>query len=190
MNARPLSLRTTLSILGCAVAAVVATPFQSRAQTSTTYTFGVSGGLAVPTGNLSDFTSSGYSIAVALGMHQALAPVAFRVEGSFTELPWNDNIFNNNTKHRMFGIALDGMFNLGTPSANGGLYLTGGAGYYGTNDSDNFGETSRNWNFGLNGGLGYYLPLSGFSVVFEGRYTHVFSDPSQGYFPITVGVSF
>src|SRR6476646_11723532 len=190
MHARPLSARTKLSILGYALVVAVATPLQSRAQTSTTYTFGVSGGLSVPTGNLSDLTSSGYSIGVALGMHQALAPLAFRVEGSFTELPWNDNIINNNTKRRIFGIALDGMFNLGTPSSNGGLYLTGGAGYYGSNDSDNFGDTNRDWNFGLNGGAGYYLPLSGFSVVFEAKYTHIFSDPSQGFFPITVGVTF
>jgi hypothetical protein len=190
MNARPPLSRTLISVCAFAVAAIVVTPLQARAQTSTTYTFGVSGGLAVPTGNLSDFTSSGYSIAVALGMHQALVPLAFRVEGSFTELPWNDRIFNNNTKRRIFGIDLDGIFNLGTPSTNGGLYLTGGVGYYGSNDSDNFGDTNRDWNFGLNGGLGYYLPLSGFSVVFEGRYTHVFSDPSQGFFPITVGVTF
>jgi len=190
MKARPPLSRTIIAALVCTLAAIVATPRQARAQTSTAYTFGVSGGLAVPTGNLSDFTSSGYNIAVALGMHQALTPLSLKVEGSFTELPWNDNVFNDNTKHRIFGIALDGLFNVGTPSANGGLYLTGGAGFYGTNDSDNFGDTNRDWNFGLNGGIGYYLPLSGFSVVFEGKYTHIFSDPTQGYFPITVGVTF
>lgn len=188
MNARP-PLSRTIAVLGCALAAM-AMPVQVRAQTSTTYTFGVSAGLAVPTGDLSNFTSSGYNVGVAVGMHQALTPLSLKIEGSFTELPWKDNIFNNDTKHRIFGIALNGLFNLGTPSANGGLYLTAGAGYYGTNDSDNGGDTNRDWNFGLNGGAGYYLPLSGFSVVFEGKYTHIFSDPSQGYFPITVGVTF
>jgi hypothetical protein len=178
-----------IAALGCTVAAMVATPREARAQTSTTYTFGVSGGLAVPTGELSG-TSSGYNIGVALGMHQALTPFSLKVEGSFTELPWKDNIFNNDTKHRIFGIALDALFNVGTPSTNGGIYFTGGAGYYGTNDSDNSGDTNRDWNFGLNGGIGYYLPLSGFSVVFEGKYTHIFSNPSQGFFPITVGVTF
>lgn len=188
MNARP-PLSRMILVLGCALAAV-AMPLQVRAQTSTTYTFGVSAGLAVPTGDLSNFTSSGYNIGVALGMHQALTPLSLKIEGSFTELPWKDNIFNNDTKHRIFGIALNGLFNVGTPSANGGLYLTGGAGFYGTNDSNNGGDTNRDWNFGLNGGAGYYLPLSGFSVVFEAKYTHIFSDPSQGFFPITVGVTF
>src|SRR5438105_5581931 len=190
MNARPLLSRMALPIFGCLMA-VIATPLQSRAQTSASYTFGVSAGLAVSTGNLSDFTSSGYNVAVGLGMHQPLTPLSLRVEGSFTELPWSDNTGNTDAKHRIFGIALDGLFNVGTPSTNGGLYLTGGVGSYGTNDVNTFfGDTQRDWNFGLNGGLGYYLPLSGFSVVFEGRYTHIFSSPSQGFFPITVGVTF
>jgi hypothetical protein len=53
-----------------------------------------------------------------------------------------------------------------------------------------FGNTDRRWDFGLNAGLGYYLPLSGFTMFFEGRYQAIFSDPAQSLFPITVGISF
>jgi opacity protein-like surface antigen len=76
------------------------------------------------------------------------------------------------------------------------LYLTGGIGYYGSREivSDFLGGTQEgptDWNVGLNVGLGYYLPLSGFTVNFEGRYTHIFSSPnSQGLLPITVGIVF
>ena len=85
--------------------------------------------------------------------------------------------------------------NIGTPSSSGGLYLTGGVGYFGTSDSDiqtliGTAETSTKWNFGLNAGLGYYVPLSGFAVFFEGRYRNVFSNTNQVMFPITVGVAF
>jgi hypothetical protein len=137
--------------------------------------------------DLSNYTSSGYSIAATLGMHQSLSPLTFRAEGSFTELPWSDN---SGVKHRIYGFALNGIYNLGTASTNGGLYLTGGAGYYGARDTGGFIDTGTDWNFGLNGGLGYYLPLSGFTVYFEGRYVHVFSTPAQGMFPITVGITF
>lgn len=192
MNARPLLSRISFPILSCVLAATVVTPGQLRGQIpGTSYTFTAAAGLGAPVGNLSDFTSSGYTVSAALGMHQSLSPLNLRVEGSFTELPFSDNNFGSDAKHRIFGLALDGLFNLGTPSSNGGLYLTGGIGTYGTNDVNLLGgDTNRDWNFGFNGGLGYYLPLTGFSVVFEGRYTYIGSNPSQGFFPITVGVTF
>jgi outer membrane protein with beta-barrel domain len=195
MTARPLPLmlRTSLLICGCAVSATVATPTRTQAQLpgSTTYTFTAAAGLAAPVSDLSNYVSSGYTVSAALGMHQSLTPFSVRVEGSFSEMPWSDNTGESGAKHRIFGLALDGLFNVGTPSTNGGLYLTGGIGTYGANDVNTFfGDTNRNWNFGFNAGLGYYLPLTGFSVNFEGRYTYIGSNPSQGFFPITVGVSF
>jgi hypothetical protein len=181
--------------IGAAVAALLFAATTASAQgSSSSYSIGANAGLVIPVSDLADVTSSGYTIAATLGMHQSLAPISFRVEGSFTELPWKDNIARG-AKHRIYGFALDGMYNLGTASANGGLYLTGGLGYFGAKDSDvqtPFGslEGSTDWNFGLNAGLGYYLPLSGFTVYFEGRYRNIFSNTNQVMFPITVGVAF
>ena len=186
----------TIRVVGCTVATVLLAAAAARAQgSSASYAIGANAGLVIPVSDLGDVTSSGYTIAASLGMHQPLSPLAFRVEGSFTELPWKDNIAQG-AKHRIYGFALDGMYNLGTASTNGGLYLTGGVGYFGSKDSNIpqlFGgpaETSTNWDFGLNAGLGYYLPLSGFTVYFEGRYRNVFSNTNQVMFPITVGVAF
>jgi hypothetical protein len=176
------------------VSALAQSRASAQASTATTYNIGIMGGLAVPTGDLSNFTSSGYNLGVTLGMHQPLTPLSFRVEGSFTELPISGG--TSSDKHRIYGIALDGLYNLGQPSTNGGLYLTGGVGYYGSREvfADPFGgttQTTTDWNFGLNGGLGYYLPLSGFTMNFEARYQYVFSNnPAQALFPITVGITF
>ena len=186
----PLALRSSdLRALGLALIACLAATDRASAQSSTTsYSIGAMGGLAVPVGDLGNATSSGYTLGVTLGMHQALTPLSFRFEGSFTELPFKND---NSVKHRIYGFALDGQYNLGVASENGGLYLTGGLGYYGTKETGTlFGDTETDWNFGLNAGLGYYLPLSGFTMFFEGRYHAIFSDPSQGFFPITVGISF
>lgn len=195
MTARPLSsgLQELFLIIACGLGATVATATRIEAQLpgTTSYTFTASAGLAVPVGDLSNFTSSGYTVGAALGVHQSLAPFSVRLEGNFTEMAWSDNTGESGAKHRIFGVALDGLFNLGTPSTTGGLYLTGGIGTYGTNDVNTFfGDTNRDWSLGFNGGLGYYLPLTGFSVVFEGRYTYIGGSPSQGFFPITVGVTF
>jgi len=164
-----------------------AVPALAQNSSSTSYSIGANAGLVVPVGDLSNFTSSGYTVAATLGMHPPLSPLGFRVEGSFTELPFNGN---SGVNRRIYGFALDGLFNLGTASTNGGLYLTGGVGYFGSKDTGGIIETDTNWDLGINAGLGYYLPLSGFTVYFEGRYRNVFSNTSQGMFPITVGVSF
>jgi len=159
---------------------------RANAQASPSYSFGASAGLAVPVSDLSNFTSSGYSVGVSLGMHQPLVPLGFRIEGSFTEFPWSGS---SDIKHRIYGLSVDGLYNLGTPSANGGLYLTGGVGYFGWKDTDIF-DAGTTWDFGLNAGLGYYLPLSGFAVTFEARYRIVFTSTNQAMFTITVGVTF
>jgi len=194
MNASTIRFRIA-GLIGFVLVAILFDVSTARAQgSSTSYSIGANAGLVIPVSDLADITSSGYTIAATLGMHQSLSPIAFRVEGSFTELPWKDNL-EPNAKHRIYGFALDGMYNLGTASTNGGLYLTGGLGYFGSKDSNfqtPFGsaETSTNWDVGLNAGLGYYLPLSGFTVYFEGRYRNIFSDRNQVMFPITVGVAF
>jgi hypothetical protein len=194
MHARTIRSRIIRSVASAVATALITATAALAQGSSTSYSIGANAGLVIPISDLGDFTSSGYTIAATLGMHQALAPIAFRVEGSFTELPWKDNLAQG-AKRRIYGFALDGMYNLGTASSSGGLYLTGGLGYFGSKDSDfqtPFGntETSTNWDFGLNAGLGYYLPLSGFTVYFEGRYRNIFSSTNQVMFPITVGVAF
>jgi hypothetical protein len=193
MHARTIRSRA-LRLVGTASAAAlfVAAPVHAQVP-STSYSIGANAGLVIPVSDLGDVTSSGYTIAATLGMHQSLSPIAFRVEGSYTELPFKDNI-SQNAKHRIYGFALDGMYNLGTASTNGGVYLTGGVGYFGAKNTEQgaflSAETSTNWDVGLNAGLGYYLPLTGFTVYFEGRYRNVFSSTNQVMFPITVGVAF
>jgi hypothetical protein len=179
--------------LALAVCAFAHAPANAQGTSGTGYSIGVNGGLAVPLGDLSNATNSGYTIGVTLGMKQPLTPLSFRAEGNFTELPLQGG--TSSDKYRIYGFAADGLYNLGQPSENGGLYLTGGLGYYGVRGvfTDVFGGTQQtriDWNVGLNVGLGYYLPLSGFTVNFEGRYTHIFSNPSQGLLPITVGIVF
>ena len=181
----------TLAVVACAIPQAGA---RAQAASATTYTLGIMGGLSVPLGDLANGTNSGYTLGLTLGMKTPASLLSFRAEGNFTELPLQGG--TSSDKYRLYGFAADGLYNLGQPSENGGLYLTGGIGYYGSREivSDFLGGTQEgptDWNVGLNVGLGYYLPLSGFTVNFEGRYTHIFSSPnSQGLLPITVGIVF
>lgn len=172
-----------------ALAIIAACTSRAFAQAGPTYSIGANAGLIVPISDLSNLTSSGYTVGVTLGMHQPLLPLGFRVEGSFSEFPWSNN---SDIKHRIYGVSVDGLFNLGTPSTNGGLYLTGGVGTFGWKDTGGvlIGNEGTTWDFGINAGLGYYLPLTGFTVNFEARYRTIFSGTNQSMFPITVGVNF
>jgi len=177
-----------LALIACATM-----PVRAQASGGSSYMIGANAGLVTPVSDLANATSSGYTIAATLGMRPSLSPLSFRAEGSFTELPWKPETGLGGAKHRIYGFALDGIYNLGTASANGGLYLTGGVGYFGTKDTDFgalFADTQTSWNAGLNAGLGYYLPLSGFTMYFEGRYRYIFSNTSEAMFPITVGIAF
>ena len=162
---------------------------RAHAQAGPSYSIGASAGLAVPVSDLSNTVDAGYTVGLSLGMHQPLVPLSFRAEGTYTEFGWSGA---NDIKHKIYGLSIDALYNLGTPSSNGGLYFTGGAGYFGSKDTGNIfaGNENTEWNAGINLGLGYYLPLSGFAVTFEGRWRNIFSNPNQAMFPITVGISF
>src|SRR5437764_4649618 len=93
------SIRTTFV---AALVAMIFMPAHARAQASPQYTIGANAGLVIPVSDLGDVTSSGYQVALTLGMRQALSPLSFRFEGSFTELPWSGT---SDAKHRIYGIA-------------------------------------------------------------------------------------
>src|SRR5919107_406289 len=93
MNASTIRFRIA-GFIGFVLVVILFDASTARAQgSSTSYSIGANAGLVIPVSDLADITSSGYTIAATLGMHQSLSPIAFRVEGSFTELPWKDNSF-------------------------------------------------------------------------------------------------
>lgn len=152
------------------------------------YSLGANAGAVVAASDLSSFTSMGLEVAATAAMHHPLIPLDVRAEGSWTELPWSDG---SGVRRRIYGISVDGIASFGTVAANGGgLYITGGAGYFGWKDTGGGFDTITLWDFGFNAGLGYYLPLSRFTISLEGRYRQLLSSPSQEMFPITFGIRF
>jgi opacity protein-like surface antigen len=194
VHAHPLRLVTAL-----AVVAVAATPL--AAQSSSRPTFGIAGGLALPTGDLGDANKSGYDIGAFVGFHPATSPVGFRVEGAYDRFDFK-NFSNAHTS--IFNVT--GNIVVGTTAAPGSVrpYLIGGLGVYNvkaeataTTGGTRFSESRSATKFGLNGGAGLDLPLSGIAVFLEARLHYVFSDNgtnglgyNAGFVPITVGVRF
>ena len=67
--------------LVAAVTAMLILPLQAGAQAGPQYSIGANAGLVMPVSDLGNFTSSGYQVAVTLGMHQPLTPLSFRASG-------------------------------------------------------------------------------------------------------------
>jgi opacity protein-like surface antigen len=178
--------------VAAALAGVVFASSTLAAQAASRPTFGVSGGLAIPTGDFADGSKSGYDISVNLGFQPATLPVGLRVEGMYDRFDLKDDAgFKGHTNI----LALTGNAVLAAkPSTEGSIrpYAIGGLGVYNLKfSSDAFGDSDSQTKFGLNIGAGLELPLSGITTFAEVRYHHVFTDGgSLGMVPIVVGVKF
>ena len=178
--------------IAAALAGVVLASSPLAAQGGSRPTFGVSGGIAFPTGNFGDGFKSGYDVAAHLGFQPATLPVGLRIEGMYNRFDLKgSNQFDVHTNL----LALTGNAVLAPKSSTEGSlrpYGIGGIGVYNVKTSaKDAGDAGSDTKFGLNVGAGLELPLSGISTFVEARYHHVFGDGgSLGFIPVVVGVKF
>jgi len=160
------------------------------------FAFGLSGGLAIPTGILDRQHSSGPSATGSLAIGNVGTPVGFRIDLMYnafgdrqTDTPADQG------KARILGLSGNVVFGIFGRSTR--LYAIGGAGAYGYRPSGARAEDATD--LGLNAGLGIWIPaVSGFV---ETRFYNVFRvfpdavDPtrrtrSARFYPVTFGVLF
>ena len=160
-------------------------------------TFGISGGLALPTGDLGKGRSSGYDIAANVGFHPTGQSFGVRIEGAFNQF----NVKGASNAHtNIFDVT--GNIVVGTAAAPGTVrpYFIGGLGIYNIKDEIVVRGTTVSTSatkFGLNGGAGLDVPLSGIAAFFEARFHYVFTNNGNngfgynaGFVPLVVGVRF
>jgi opacity protein-like surface antigen len=184
--------------LAAALSAVAILSGSAAAQASIRPTFGVSGGLAIPTGSFGQSYSSGYDIGVLLGIKPAASPIGLRFEGAYQRY----DLKGSNTLGIHTNI-ISGTANavIGRPAAAGSIspYLIGGIGIYNVKvTASQAPNNSSDTKFGLNIGAGIDLPLSGVAVFLEARYHYILLNSGDafggasnlGVVPIVVGVRF
>jgi len=163
-----------------AVASAQGSPFE----------IGGAAGIAIPTGDLGEFTDMGYNATFIVGYNPVYLPMGLRFDAAYNEFGFSD----------FDGEDVDGNINVASFTANavfklptGGFtpYVIGGAGLYRIG-GELFGESGDSENkFGFNVGGGISMPLSGFKVFIEARYNHVAMDGGNvTYVPIVFGASF
>lgn len=179
-------MKATLRVLG--LVAALSVPAAMTAQsTSRTVSLGVSGGLALPTGDFGEGLSSGYSVAG----HVFLKPAAIqslRFRGDVSYDRWD--IENTDASFRSLAGVANALFEV-PAQANATVrpYLLGGVGIFNGKVSGTNSESDTNLGVQLGGGLTFQL--SGFSTFLEAKYVNVFADgDNANWIPITFGVRF
>ncbi len=198
----------TFALAAAALAATfAAAPRAARAQAANPFSFGVAGGLAVPTSSLSSNLNAGYTVAGFVDFHPVPGPLTVRLEGGYDRFQTKDS----QTYATVNGVdyGQDGNTHFIRGNANlllrlpttGGVrpYLTGGVGIYGIGGGYTYtgdgGTATFNdqtlTKFGINGGIGIEVPLTGITVFGEVRAHGVQTDGTPvTYIPITVGIRF
>ena len=165
--------RTTV-VAGLTLALLAAT---AGAQTN----FTVAAGASLPTGTFGDFHDVGYHVIAAVGIRPPVAPLGFRIEGSFHE--FNRQNLGSDANDRVLSLTA----NAEVPFGGGiiGPYAIGGVGIYNLRQPNDFDNRTE---VGFNIGGGYRFQLTGFSAFVEARYTR--AAENWTYIPITFGVTF
>ena len=174
------------SFIAAAVAGVVLVSLtvDAGAQSATVLKpvqFGVSAGVSVPSGDLSDVFDLGYTAGASIMFNPAMMPLGVRVDGAYNQ--WSLKGGGDNAHV----TSVTGNLVYRIPSMSVTPYLIGGAGWYNLGGR---GESKKN--LGWNAGGGLSMALSGFDTFIEARYNRVTGDDvgNSSFIPIVFGVMF
>ena len=176
---------------------LVAAPALAHAQAAiplSPFSFTISAGALLPTGDASKSYNTGYQVGAAVDLSIPLSPIGFRGEvnyGSLNAKPSGG--FTGDTKD--FGGNLNVVYGLMQPIPFAPKpYVTGGGSYSHISSSATSGSTtisasSNHYGFNLGGGVDW--TLAGFGVRLDARYRQINGDGgSFKTIPITFGIKF
>jgi len=158
--------------------------------------FGVGGGVVVPTGTLSDGNGTGWSGTALLRVQPPASPIGFQVDAFYTRFSLAGGIDGHS---RLIGGTADAVYAFpGVIMAR--PYLIGGLGLYnGKTTITGLGSSNAATKFGLNAGAGFNFGVGKAQLFAEGRFHAMLksvADPSTGaektayMIPLTVGLRF
>jgi outer membrane protein with beta-barrel domain len=166
---------------------------------------GISGGAAVPTGDLADgdgrFTgvNTGYNVTGSVGVGLPVVPFSLRADIAYNGFGTKNVMFagsnpatnSYNADVRILGFTANVVFPIHMPVPLVRPYLIGGGGVYNVHTSPTTGASTSQSNFGFNIGAGVSVPFVLFDGFIEARYHDVRQNHSDlSFVPITVGVMF
>ena len=192
-------MKRSLRLFGLAV--VVALPAMVSAQESRPVTFGVSGGLALPIGDLGKGYSSGFDVTGHLAFKPAsFTSLSFRGDVSFDRFGAKNSVGSTDVNLRAIGVTGNAIYSF--PQSSPAVvrpYVIVGVGGFNTKSSFKNStvslESPSSTDVGVQGGGGINFQLSGFTTFVEAKFVNVFSgsggnSSSATWIPITFGFRF
>jgi opacity protein-like surface antigen len=188
----------SLRILGMAAALAAPSVLAAQAAVDKPVSFGVSGGVSMPTGVLDDEAESGFAVAGHVS-YQPAGVTALRFRGDVSYDRWGierrltGGAVTANL--RALGIMANAMFDVASSSSSTVTpYLLGGVGLVSAEVTPRTGSARRSesdTNLGIQLGGGLTFQLSGFSTFFEAKYVSALTEGDNAtWIPITFGVRF
>ncbi|HEY9478847.1 MAG TPA: porin family protein [Gemmatimonadaceae bacterium] len=171
--------------MGLALVATAANA-QSLVPAAKPVSFGIAGGMSMPTGDFGDAFKSGYNVSGLVQFQQPTWPVAIRVEAQYQDFSAKGDV-DASTK-TMGGLA-NVLYNFPTKSIVR-PYVTGGLGFF--HIKVDAGDVSGSDNkFGYDLGAGLDFQLSGMNTFLEANWQSIRGDGgSANQIPIRVGIRF
>jgi opacity protein-like surface antigen len=176
-----------------AVVAALSAPIagaQGVTSDSKLFSFGVSGGVSVPVGDMSNIANTGYNVGghIALGMR--VLPISLRGDVNYDSF---DAKMPDNKKDHVWSYTVNAVYEIPMATAIKPYFIGGVGGFTPAfkSTSGNLGYIpSTGTEFGFNVGGGIVIPLSGFNAFVEARYNEFSGSATQRFVPITFGVMF
>ncbi|HET7458798.1 MAG TPA: outer membrane beta-barrel protein [Gemmatimonadaceae bacterium] len=141
------------------------------------FSFGVSGGAAIPTGKSGDIATTGFNLTGLSEYHAPGLPVTLRGELSYDRLGIKDLPSDMDGHHSILSGVVSAVRVFGaTPTLK--PYMIAGAGVYNVKSTVSQGGISVSESRtapGLNGGMGLNFSLAGMSTFAEARYHYAFT---------------
>ena len=202
--------RAALSGLALLALSATAAHAQTAVGPTRPVSFGVSGGLSIPTGDAGDVFSTGFNVDALVEVQaRPASPLAFRFEAGYQRFELNDDLkdlFDElggdiDVNARIFSGVANAIYKF--PGTTVRPYVLGGIGVFNLGGSATISgfeefeeeldteESGSTTSFGYNVGGGLEVPLSGLTAFGEVRFQQIRIDGSGfNIVPIKVGVRF
>jgi hypothetical protein len=152
--------------------------------------FGVGGGVVVPTGTMADGVGTGVSGTALLRVQPAGSPLGFQVDAFYTRF----GLDGIDAHSRMIGATGNAVYAFSGASA-ARPYLIGGVGLY--NAKASIPDAESQSKFGFNAGAGFDFGLGSAKLFAEGRFHAIVKgtadlngEKTAYMIPLTVGIRF
>lgn len=184
-----------LRAFGLVAALAAPSILSAQASNDKPISFGVSGGLSLPMGDLSDGASSGFVVAGHVFFKPAaIKALRFRGDVAYDKWGAKEAFDEFDADFRSLSFVANAIYDIKT--ADNSVvrpYVLGGVGLYNNKASVDilgFEGSSSATDLGVQVGGGLTFKLSGFDTFAEAKFVNVFADGSATWIPISFGVRF